>query len=137
MMLAPLNDGMFDLLPADSVKDVWFEQGESRIVMDLQNNLGIDSLHLFAALDTKRGPEIFSLWASDKPSLPPVTGDPRSGGWKYLMMAGPPDIWGNSKAVYSIVPDRKKPLNCRYLMLVSEGSGHGPYSFREIDIFER
>lgn len=137
MMVATCNDGMFDLLPSDSAKDVWFEQGEGRIVMDLQNNLGIDSLHVFAALDPKRGPEIFSLWASDKPSLPPVTGDPKSTGWKYLAIAGPPDIWGNSKAVYSIVPDKKTPLNCRYLMLVSEGSGHGPYYFREIDVFER
>jgi alpha-mannosidase len=137
MMVAPCNDGMFDLLPSDSAKDVWFEQGEGRIVMDLQNNIGIDSLHVFAALDTKRGPEFFSVWASDKPGLPPVTGDPKTNGWKYLAMAGPLDIWGNGKAVYSIVPEKKKPLNCRYLMWVSEGSGHGPYYFREIDVFER
>lgn len=137
MVVPACNDGMFDLLPSDSAKDVWFEQGEGRIVMDLQNNLGVDSLHVFAALDTKRGPEIFSVWASDKPALPMVTGDPKTNGWKYLAMAGPLDIWGNGKVVYSIVPDAKKPLSCRYLMWISEGSGHGPYYFREIDVFER
>ncbi len=137
MAVSASNDGMFDLLPSDSAKDVWFEQGEGRIVMDLQKNLEIDSVHVFAALDTKRGPEIFSLWASDKPSLPPVTGDPKTNGWKYLMLAGPLDVWGNSKVVYTIIPNIKKPLNCRYLMWLSEGSGHGPYYFREIDVFER
>jgi alpha-mannosidase len=137
MLVPALNDGMFDLLPSDSVRDVWFEQGEGRIVMDLQNNLGVDSLHVFTVTDTKRGAEIFSVWASDKPALPAVTGDPRSSGWKFLALADPLDIWGNGKAVYSIVPDPKKPLNCRYLMWVSERSGHGPYYFREIDLFER
>jgi alpha-mannosidase len=137
MVLSACNDGMFDLLPSDSLKDVWFEKGESRIVMDLQNKIGIDSLHVFAALDTKRGPETYSIWISDKPAMPPVTGDPKASGWKYLTLAGPVDIWGNSKAVYSIIPENKKPLNCKYIMLVSEASGHGPYYFREIDVFER
>ncbi len=122
MAVSACNDGMFDLLPSDSLKDVWFEKGEGRIVMDLQNNVGIDSLHVFAALDTKRGPEIFSIWTSDKPAMPSVTGDPKANGWKYLAMAGPVDIWGNSKAIYSIVPDSKKPLNCKFIMWVSEAS---------------
>jgi hypothetical protein len=69
--------------------------------------------------------------------MPPVTGDPKASGWKYLAWAGPVDIWGNSKAVYSIIPENKKLLNCKYIMLVSEASGHGPYYFREIDVFER
>lgn len=137
MPVPACNDGMFDLLPSDSIKDVWFEKGEGRIVMDLQNNLGIDSLHVFAALDTKRGPETFSVWTTDKPIMPPVTGDPKANGWKYLALAGPVDVWGNSKVVYSIVPNAKKPLTCKYIMLVSEASGHGPYYFREIDVFER
>jgi alpha-mannosidase len=137
MVVPSYNDGMFDLLPSDSVKDVWFEKGESRIVMNLQNSVGIDSLHVFAALDTKRGPEIFSIWTSDKPAMPSVTGDPKTNGWKYLALAGPVDIWGDSKAVYSIIPETKKQMNCKYIMLVSEASGHGPYYFREIDVFER
>jgi hypothetical protein len=137
LFVSAYNDGMFDLLPSDSVKDVWFEQGEGRVVMDLQNNLGIDSLHIFSVLDPKRGPRFFSVWASDKDARPPVTGDPKANGWKYLVSASPLDIWGSGKAVYSIVPDKNKPMNCRYLMWVTEDSGHGPYYFREIDVFER
>jgi alpha-mannosidase len=131
------NDGMFDLLPSDSVKDVWFEQGEGRVVMDLQNNLDIDSVHVFSVLDTKRGPQFFSVWASDKDARTPVGGDPKTNGWKYLVSATPLDIWGSGKVVYSIVADKNKPLKCRYLMWVSEDSSHGPYYFREIDVFER
>jgi alpha-mannosidase len=137
ILLAACNDGMFDLLPSDSLKDVWFEKGEGRIVMDLQHNIGIDSLHMFAALDSKRGPETFSIWVSDKPALPSLKGDPKVNGWKFLAMADPVDVWGNSKVVYSIVPETKKPLNCKYIMLVSENTGHGPYYFREIDVFEK
>jgi hypothetical protein len=69
--------------------------------------------------------------------MPSVTGDPKINGWKYIALAGPVDIWGNSKVVYSIVSDPKKPMNFKYIMLVSEASGHGPYYFREIDVFER
>jgi alpha-mannosidase len=137
MAVSACNDGMFDLLPSDSTRDVWFEHGEGRVVMDLQNTIGIDSLHIFSALDTKRGPETFSIWTSDKTSMPAVTGDPKTNGWKYLSLAAPVDVWGNGKVVYSVVPDTRKPLTCRYFMLVSEGSGHGPYYFREVDVFER
>jgi alpha-mannosidase len=137
VLVPACNDGMFDLLPSDSVKDVWFEKGEGRIVMDLQNNLGIDSLHMFAALDTKRGPETFSIWVSDKAVRPSITGDPKASGWKYLAFVKPVDVWGNSKVVYSLIPEAKTPINCKYVMLVSEASGHGPYYFREIDVFER
>ena len=137
MIVSASYDGMFDLLPSDSVKDVWFDQGEGRIVMDLQNNLGIDSLHMFSNLDTKRGPQFYSVWASDKQAMPSVTGDPKKAGWKYLVSATPLMVSGSGKAVFSLLPDRSKPLNCRYLMFVSEDSGHGPYYFREIDVFER
>jgi hypothetical protein len=137
MPVPSCNDGMFDLLPSDSARDIWFDHGEGRIVMDLQNNMGVDSLHVFSALDTKRGPETFSVWVSDKPKMPAITGDPKSNGWKFLALAGPVDVWGISKVVYSILPDAKNQLNCRYLMLVSEGSGQGPYYFREVDVFER
>jgi alpha-mannosidase len=135
--VASINDGMFDLLPSDSAKDVWFSQGEGRIVMDLQKNMGIDSLHLFSTTDTRRGPQVFSIWTSDKPNLPSVSGDPKAAGWKYLAYARPADVWGNGKIVYSILPDPKMPLNCRYIMWVSENTDYGPYYFREVDVFER
>ncbi|MCX6245099.1 MAG: glycosyl hydrolase-related protein [Bacteroidetes bacterium] len=137
MVISAYNDGMFDLLPSDSVKDVWFEQGEGRVVMDLQNPLGIDSLHAFSVIDTKRGPQFYSVWTSEKDARPAITGDPKTSGWKYLASLTPLDIWGSGKVVYSLVPDKTKPLTCRYLMWITEESAHGPYYFREVDVFER
>ena len=136
-VVSSYNDGMFDLLPSDSLKDVWFEQGEGRLIIDLQNSLVIDSIHVFSLLDTKRGPQVFSLWSSDKKDQPAVTGDPKASGWNYIARSAPPDIDENKKIVYTIIPNKEAPLNCRYLLWISEESGHGPYYFREIDVFEK
>jgi hypothetical protein len=137
MMVNSINDGMFDLLPEDSLKDVWFEQGEGRIVMDLQKSTDIDSIHIFSVLDTKRGAPSFSLWISGNEDLPSVTGDPKPADWQYVVSATPVDIWGNSKVVYTVIPEKEKPLTGRYLMWASEESAHGPYYFREVDVFEK
>jgi hypothetical protein len=134
-MVSALNDGMFDLLPADSVRDTWFEQGEGRIVMDLQKEMLIDSIHLFSVLTLKRGPQFFSLWGlPDK--KPVITGDPKANGWEYIVSATPLDVEGSGNAVSSIVTEREKAERYRYLMWVSENSAYGPYYFREVDIFE-
>ena len=135
MMVPSMNDGMFDLLPSDSLKDVWFEKGEGRIIMDLQRSAVIDSLHLFAPLSTKRGPQTFSLWISDRDALPEVTVDPKPADWKFVSRVAPVDIRGNGKIVYSIIPEKGQSLTGRYLMWISEDSPHGPYYFREVDVF--
>lgn len=135
MNLSTLVDGMYDLLPNDSANDVWFDEGESRVWMDLQKEIEIDSIHIFANLNMHRGSEFISLWGSSSPVPPNANGDPRTSGWTYIMSVPPTDVWGNSKALYTILPD--KGGSWRYLMWVSEDSGHGPYYFREIDVFER
>jgi hypothetical protein len=137
MMISAVNDGMFDLLKEDSLKEVWFEQGEGRFVMDLQKSTDIDSIHIFSVLDTKRGAPSFSIWISKGEKVPSFTGDPKPGEWQYVASATPVDMWGNSKVVYTITPMEDKPLTGRYLMWVSEESSHGPYYFREVDVFER
>lgn len=136
-IISSCNDGMFDLLPTDSVNDIWFEQGEGRIVLDCQNSLEIDSIHVFSVLDTKRGPQVFSLWASDKKEQPLLTGDPKANGWDYIARSSAPEIDKNGKIVYTIIPGKETPLTCRFLLWISEESGHGPYYFREIDVFEK
>ncbi|HTX88370.1 MAG TPA: glycoside hydrolase family 38 C-terminal domain-containing protein [Bacteroidales bacterium] len=137
MVMSAMIDGMFDLLPADSVKDVWFENGEGRIVMDLQRPTGIDSLHMFSQVDPVHGPQFFSVWYSDKDKMPSVEGDPKAAGWKYMVSATPLDVWGSGKVVYSMVPDKAKPQQYRWMMWVTESTDHGPYYFREVDVFER
>ncbi len=134
-VISAMNDGMFDLLPSDSVKDIWFESGEGRVVMDLQRTIGIDSLHMFSQVEPSHGPQFFSVWGSDSERMPPVTGDPKAAGWKYVVSATPLDIWGSGKVAYSIVPDMG--MQYRWIMWVTEDSSHGPYYFREVDVFER
>jgi len=129
-----LNDGMFELLPDDSAKDAWSMAGEGRILMDLQRETEIDSLHLFAVSEMSRGPQRFSLWGKTS-GIPDVTGDPRTTGWSFIATAAPMEIWGDAKAVYRVTSVSLNKF--RYLMWISEDSGYGPYYFREIDIFEK
>jgi len=130
-----VNDGMFDLMPGDSARDVWFPEGEGRLVMDLQKTIDIDSLHIFSSLDLSRGAQSFSVWGfPDKPD-PSFTENPARSGWTFIVMVKPIDLWGGGKAVYQILLD--PPGNFRYLMFVSESGGHGPVFFREVDVFEK
>lgn len=128
-----LIDGMFRLLPNDSINDVFFEDGESRIWMDLQNNIVIDSIHIFANLNTQRGTQLFCLWGSDSDRPPNVQGDPKDSGWTSIMKIPSPKVKENYKALYTILPKKGKPW--RYLMWITNSSKHGPYYFKEIDVF--
>lgn len=137
MTVPAINDGMFDLLPGDSLSDKWSEKGEGRIFMDLQKEVELDSLHIFTGQSTRRGGQAFSLWGASGEKTPVVTGDPGLNGWSFIAYAPPEDIWGNSKALYTIIPLPEKPKEYRFLLWISEDSPHGPFYFREIDLFER
>lgn len=130
-----INDGMFDLMPADSARDIWYAGGESRLVIDLQKPIDIDSLHIFSSLDLERGAQSFSLWGFQGTSDPSFVGNPSDAGWSFIVMCKPIDLWGGGKAVCQILMDQ--PVNYRYLMFISESGGHGPVFFREVDVFEK
>ncbi|MFC2102503.1 alpha-mannosidase [Bacteroidota bacterium] len=130
-----INDGMFDLMPGDSARDLWFSAGEGRLVIDLQKAIDIDSLHIFTSLDLSRGAQSFSVWGyTDKPD-PSFIGNPGKSGWSFVAMARPIELWGGGKAVYQLMMD--PPIKFRYLMFVSESGGHGPVFFREVDVFDK
>jgi alpha-mannosidase len=131
-----LNDGMFELLPGDSVKDVWFRQGEGRIVMDLQKEVAIDSVHMYGVMDNHRGPQQFSVWGLGAKKAD-FTGDPKASGWTFLTFETPLDMWYTGPIVYTLIPDKEKNAGYRYLMWISEDSWHGPQYFREVDVFEK
>jgi alpha-mannosidase len=137
MSVPPLNDGMYDLMPTDSVNDLWSAAGEGRVVMTLQREIELDSIHCFTALDNRRGPQSFSLWAYEGENLPSTAGDPKAAGWKFLVLSPPPDLWGSTKGLFTLTPLPGQNVRFRYLMWVSEDSGHGPFYFREVDVFEK
>ncbi|NQV01617.1 MAG: alpha-mannosidase, partial [Bacteroidia bacterium] len=130
-----ITDGMFDLMPGDSARDVWFSEGEGRLVMDLQKAIDVDSLHIFSALDLSRGAQSFSIWGfPDKPN-PSFTGNPAKSNWSFITFIKPIDLWGGGKAMWKIIFEQ--PNTFRYLLFISEESGHGPVFFREVDVFEK
>jgi hypothetical protein len=137
MNVAAINDGMYDLLPGDSTNDKWSGKGEGRILMDLQKEIELDSMHIFTAQSTRRGGQSFSLWGATGEKTPLVKGDPKAAGWNFIALAAPEDIWGNSKALYTVLPLPEKSKQYRYLLWISEDSPHGPFYFREVDVFEK
>jgi len=138
MSLTALTDGMFILLPGDSLHDLWAGEGEGRILIDLQKEVRIDSLHLFVSATTDRGPQAFSIWTTAGNKPPEPKSDPRSKGWQYQGYVAPIDVWSSGPVLYKILPAQGHKLQQRYILLVSEptGTGFGPYYFREIDLFE-
>jgi len=137
MNLPAINDGMYDLMTGDSLNDKWSEKGEGRILMDLQKDIELDSMHIFTVKSTRRGGQSFSLWGATGDKIPEVKGDPAMNGWSFMAMVPPEDIWGNSKALYTIIPMPGKSNQYRYLLWISEDTPHGPFYFREVDVFEK
>jgi hypothetical protein len=134
--IGSINDGMFDLLPDDSIRDKWTSVGQGRIIMDLQREIEIDSLHVFGVQNLKRGSRSFSIWMSPAEN-PEIKGDPGASGWKFVAYAKPEELLGNGKTLYRIFPLEDQKVECRHIMFVSEDSPHGPYYFHEIDVFEK
>ena len=137
MNISTISDGMFDLLPGDSANERWSLSGEGRLRLDLQKEIEIDSLHIFTVQQLGRGAQSFSIWGASGEKSPDVKGDPKAAGWKFMTLAQPEDTWGNNKAVYRIFPEKGLKIECRYILFVSEDSPHGPYYFRELDVFEK
>jgi len=130
-----ITDGMFDLMPGDSARDAWYQEGEGRLVIDLRKPVDIDSLHIFTSLDLSRGAQSFSLWGLQDKANPSFTGSPSKSDWAFIDFFKPIDLWGGGKAVYQVLME--PPNTFRYLMFVSESGGHGPVFFREVDVFEK
>ncbi len=137
MTVPAVNDGMYDLLPADSLNEKWSERGEGRILMDLQQEIELDSLHIFVAQNVKRGGQSFSMWGGKANVNPITTGNPVSAGWEFIGYMKPEDIWGNAIGLYTVKFKKDQPCHYRHLMWISEDSPHGPYYFREVDVFEK
>jgi len=129
------TDGMFDLLPEDTALDRWFPEGEGRILIDLQKEILIDSIHLFSALSRDRGAPAFSLWGYPDGPLPSLSGNPASQSWNFITFAEPLDLWNGGVSLHRITSETRNQY--RYLLIISENAGHGPVWFREIDVFEK
>ena len=123
-----------------------FDNGEGRIVIDLQKPISIDKINLFfqsfrgrpsqtgtqSAILRNRGQQIFSIWASTSGS--DFTRDPKMKGWQYVGLYG---VDGRSFGSADISYTFKNNLNCRYLMFISDGNWHGTEYIKQFDIFKK
>jgi alpha-mannosidase len=120
---------------------IQFDNGEGRILIDLQKPVSLDRLNLFFDNPASRnqararnsrnpGQRMFSVWFAD--SNADVTGDPKEKGWKYAAIyGGSSRIMGSQAA--SFIFDGKP--QARYLMLVTEGGWHGNLYVNHVDVF--
>ncbi len=128
---------------------VFFDNGEGRILIDLQKPVSIDKMNLYfesfirrgepsgganAQMMINRGQQVFSIWAS-KDGFD-VTGDPKVKGWQYVgdYGANGGGRWFRGSGSSYIF---KNDLNCRYLMFISDGNWHGTDYMKQLDIFEK
>jgi alpha-mannosidase len=138
-----LNSGSGKL--ADTVL---FDNGEGRIVIDLQKSIPIDKINFYIDQFRNRGSQIFSIWASATNS--DITGDPKTKGWQYVGIYGAGSArvggggggGGRGGGGAGITPSGislrfNNNLNCRYLMIVTDGNWHGTEYFKQLDIFEK
>jgi hypothetical protein len=124
---------------------VFFENGEGRILIDLQKPVSIDKMNFYfesfgrgtrggAPSQTRnRGQQVFSIWAlKDNPD---VTGDPKAKGWQFVGTYGAEGGRGFRGTGTSY--EFNNNLNCRYLMFISDGNWHGTDYIKQLDIFEK
>ena len=127
---------------------VFFDNGEGRILIDLQKPISIDKMNLYfesfrrggsqdgayAQMMRNRGQQVFSIWASKGES--DISGDPKVKGWQYVgdYGANGGGRWFRGSGTSYIF---NNDLNCRYLLFISDGNWHGTDYIKQLDIFEK
>jgi len=111
---------------------VLFDNGEGRIVVDLGKPISIEKINMYFDQFRNRGSQIFTIWASAKES--PITGIPSANGWQYV---GPYGISGRGIASTGTSFIFDTGLQCRYIMIISDGNWHGTEYLKQLDIIEK
>jgi alpha-mannosidase len=107
-----------------------FNNGEGRIVFDLQKPVNIDRINMYIDQFRNRGSQIFSIWTSS--NVADVSGDPKTKGWQYAGVYGLQGRAPGSSGTSFIFNNN---LTCRYIMFVSDGNWHGSEYLKQLDIF--
>lgn len=123
---------------------LFFDNGEGRILIDLQKPVSIDKIDMYfetsrgrgqsPAMSRNRGPQIFSIWASSTGS--DFTDDPKAKGWQYVGVYGAGGGGrGFSGSGTSYIFSNN--LKGRYIMFITDGGWHGTDYIKQLDIFEK
>lgn len=111
---------------------VLFDNGEGRIVVDLQKAVNVDKINMYLSQYRNRGSQLFSVWTSTGSS--DFSGDPKLKGWKYTGVYG---LQSRAPGASGISYIFGNSLNCRYIMFITDGNWHGTEYFRQLDIVEK
>ena len=110
---------------------VWFDNGEGRFVIDLQKSVSVDRINFYLDQYRSRGGQIFSMWVAENPSE--MTGDPKTGGWKYVGVYGSGGRGGMGAQGASM--QFEEALKGRFLLFLTDGRWHGNDYLKQVDIF--
>lgn len=110
---------------------VLFDNGEGRIIIDLQKSVPVEKINMYIDQFRNRGSQIFSIWTSGNSS--DIKGDPKEKGWKFAGVYGLQSRAPGSSGTSYVFNN----LTCRYIMLVSDGGWHGTEYLKQLDIFTR
>ncbi|MBS3776608.1 MAG: alpha-mannosidase [Bacteroidales bacterium] len=115
---------------------IWYDNGQGRYVMDLQQSLAMDSLSFTSPVFTLYGIPIYTVWGTNDPG-PTVKGDPAVNGWTYLGAHRKSegvlwsDAWSRTTMTF---PDGANQY--RHIMWIADKNWHGTHYFFEVDVFE-
>jgi hypothetical protein len=139
--------GILDSKKGDISDTLFFDNGEGRIVIDLQKPVPIDRINIFFEsaraggrqgltqdASRSRGQRIFSIWAATSEADP--AGNPVTKGWQYAGAYGAGGVSTfRSQGISYIFSGN---LACRYIMLITDqGTWHGSDYIKHIDIFKK
>jgi len=112
---------------------IWYDNGEGRYVMDLQQPVSIDSIRTYSPVFSHYGIPVYTVWATNDPD-PQVKGNPKDHGWTYLGANRKGNVWGKAWNRTTIrMP--QKARNFRHIMWVADQNWHGTHYFFEVDVF--
>ena len=139
--------GILDSKKGDISDTLFFDNGEGRIVIDLQKSVPIDRINIFFEsaraggrqdlaqdVSRSRGQRIFSIWAAASEADP--AGNPVTKGWQYAGAFGAGNVsYFRMQGISYIFGGN---LACRYIMLITDqGTWHGSDYIKHIDIFKK
>ena len=114
---------------------MWYDNGEGRYVMDLQQSIAVDSICTTSPVFTLYGIPVYSVWATNEADVR-VKGNPAEHGWTYLGAHRQSEgvLWSNAWSRTTIAfPEAANKY--RHIMWVADRNWHGTHYFFEVDVF--
>jgi len=135
--LPRLNDGSVARNNDDVDRCVWFDNNESRILLDLKKTLEIARVNTFSWHSSNRAPQKFTLWGAGGDTLPDPSKDlSKTQGWTKVAEVDTfplKDSGQHGSSVFNPVATLGK---FRYLLWQNGKRPSGTF-FTEIDVYEK